>query len=92
MGGMVIDKYSVAVSKNRANLKVTSRQIVLDAPDGWSDSFNNIKISFFEPTLSRCLERKTRLSSAERLAASISFRGGVDQWNRFASSVSITWA
>jgi hypothetical protein len=44
------------------------------------------------PTLSRCLERKTRLSCAERLAASISFRGGVDPWNRFASSVSITWA
>jgi uncharacterized protein Yka (UPF0111/DUF47 family) len=68
------------------------REDILALAVAVDDVLDFIEEFTIKPTLSRCSERKTRLSSAECLAASMSFRGGVDQWNKFASSVSIIWA
>jgi hypothetical protein len=48
MGSMSIDKYTVAVSRNRKDIPGWSRQMVLKAPLGGSDSFKTITIYFFE--------------------------------------------
>jgi hypothetical protein len=73
------------------DLRVTKRNVFHLMRGGrarWkieNETFNTLK-----PTLSRCSERKNRLSSAACFNGINKLQGRVVKWNGFTSSVSIT--